>query len=207
MSTQHVTAYYLDARDGRPASEAPLRHGPAKPLESLQIDAVDRRQSPPLIIGRIPAGDALAPGMASISEQDHADLMADYQAWRDTLAAKQLDAAQDQALERINQAYQAEMDAILSRYPWAETLTFERQEREARAWQADNAAPTPYLDTMLTERAIDKATLVASIIAKADQYVQLSGAATGKRHRLEDDIQAAYQAGDREALESVAWTL
>lgn len=88
MSTQHVTAYYLDAHDGRPASEAPLRHGPAKPLESLQIDAVDRRQRPPLIIGRLPTGEALAPGMAIISEQEHADLLAGYQAWRDEVAER-----------------------------------------------------------------------------------------------------------------------
>ena len=38
---KHVTAYYLDAKDGRPAAEAPLRHGPAMPSAALTVDAVD----------------------------------------------------------------------------------------------------------------------------------------------------------------------
>lgn len=91
MSTKHITAYYLDARDGRPASEAPLRHGPVKPSETMAIDAVDRRQTPPLIIGRIPVDESLSPGMVLISEQEHADLLADYRAWQEANAQRNLE--------------------------------------------------------------------------------------------------------------------
>jgi len=90
MSIKHVTAYYVDAQDGRPATAAPLRHGPAKPSETLVIDAVDRRQQPAMIIGHLPADEPLATGMTLISEQEHADLLADYQAWREEVAARAL---------------------------------------------------------------------------------------------------------------------
>lgn len=90
MSKKYVTAYYVDAQDGRPAIEAPLRHGPAKPTEALVIDAVDRRQEPALIIGHLPADEPLSAGMSLISEQEHADLLADYRTWRDDVAAREL---------------------------------------------------------------------------------------------------------------------
>lgn len=91
MTTKHITAYYIDARDGRPANESPLRHGPAKPSETMVIDAVDRRQNPPLIIGRIPVDEGLSPGMSLISEQEHTDMLADYIAWQDANAQRTLD--------------------------------------------------------------------------------------------------------------------
>jgi AraC-like DNA-binding protein len=85
MSTKHITAYYLDAQDGRPANEAPLRHGPVAPSDTLEIDAVDRRQDPALIIGRIPADEPLSAGMALISQEEHQALQ-----WRDANAEREL---------------------------------------------------------------------------------------------------------------------
>lgn len=110
-----------------------------------------------------------------------------------------------QALSRINAGYQAEMGQILNDYPQAETLTFDKQEREARQWQTDNSVTTPYIDAMLVERPLDKAELVGRILAKADAFTQASGMATGKRQRLEDEVKAALEAEDRETLEEVAW--
>lgn len=105
-------------------------------------------------------------------------------------------------LAEINRAYQAAMAVILDAYPQAETLTFDKQEREARAWQADNATATPYIDAMLVERPLTKAELVGRIIAKADQFTQLSGEATGKRQRLEESILAATDAA---TVEGITW--
>jgi AraC-like DNA-binding protein len=90
MSTKHITAYYLDAQDGRPANEAPLRHGPVAPSATLEIDAVDRRQDPALIIGRIPADEPLSAGMALISQEEHQALVTDVQQWRDANAEREL---------------------------------------------------------------------------------------------------------------------
>ncbi|WP_306169282.1 hypothetical protein [Halomonas sp. MMSF_3323] len=110
-----------------------------------------------------------------------------------------------QALSRINSGYQAEMGQILDDYPQAETLTFDKQEREARQWQADNSVATPYIDAMLVERPLDKAELVGRILAKADAFTQASGMATGKRQRLEEEVKAALEAEDRDALEAIDW--
>ena len=54
-----------------------------------------------------------------------------------------------------------------------------KQEKEARAWQADNAAATPYIDALLVERPLSKYELVARIIGKADAFTWASGMATG----------------------------
>lgn len=116
-----------------------------------------------------------------------------------------IDDSARQAIDRINSGYQAEMGKILNDYPQAETLTFDKQEREARQWQMDNSVATPYIDAMLAERPLDKAELVGRILAKADAFTMASGLATGKRQRLEDDVKAALAAEDRSALEAITW--
>lgn len=118
------------------------------------------------------------------------------------LATEDLAAA---AMRRINAGYAKAMGAILAEYPDAETLSFDKQEREAREWIADNTAATPYLDAMLVERPIGKPELVKRIIKKADAFMQAHGGATGKRQRLEDEVKAALQSGDRATLETIGW--
>jgi predicted nucleic acid-binding protein len=107
------------------------------------------------------------------------------------------DAKADQ-LAKINDAYQAQMAATLSKYPEAETITFDKQDREARAYQAwvDNgetgAAPaTPLVSNMAEGRQMAKEELVPRIIAKANAFTTESGHATGKRQYLEDRISSA----------------
>lgn len=91
MSVKHVTAYYTDARDGHLATDGPLRNGPALPSEALSVDIVDRRHNPALIVGTLPASEPLAAGMTLIGEAEHADLVAEYAAWRSRMAAEDLD--------------------------------------------------------------------------------------------------------------------
>ncbi|WP_348826791.1 hypothetical protein [Halomonas sp. RT37] len=121
------------------------------------------------------------------------------------LPDKSLTEVAGQAIARINAGYQLQMGQILNEYPQAETLTFDKQEREARQWQADNSVATPYIDAMLAERPLDKAELVARILDKADAFTSASGKATGKRQRLEDEIRAAFIDEDRGKLESISW--
>lgn len=90
MSTKHVTAYYHDAKDGRPASEAPLRHGPKLPSNQLTVTAVDRRVSPALIVGTLPASESLAAGMTLIEESEHDAHVADVKAWYADNSAQEL---------------------------------------------------------------------------------------------------------------------
>lgn len=116
--------------------------------------------------------------------------------------AEQLESRRADKLNQINAGYQSELDAILSDYPSAETKTWDKQEAEARAWQADNSASTPLLDAVAAGRDMDKAELVQRVLAKADAWIALSGAATGKRQRLEDEISKAKTL---EALDAIQW--
>ncbi|WP_251976705.1 hypothetical protein [Salinicola avicenniae] len=116
------------------------------------------------------------------------------------------------AMSRINAAYQAEMAAILREYPEAEQLTFDRQEREAREWQAwkdageEGVEPaTPLLSNIAQGRSMPKADIIERVIAKSDAWINASGIATGKRQAKEDRIATALEAGDRETLESIGW--
>ena len=84
-----------------------------------------------------------------------------------------LDTLAEAAVARVNAGYQAQMGNILDEYPEAETLSFDKQEREARSWtewqEIGGTEPaTPYIDAMLVERPIGKAELVSRIIIKAD---------------------------------------
>ncbi|MCJ8287087.1 hypothetical protein [Halomonas sp.] len=114
------------------------------------------------------------------------------------------------AMARVNAGYTRAMAAILMEYPDAETLSFDKQEREARTWSewqknGGTEPATPYLDAMLAERPIGKAELVGRIIAKANAFVEAHGNATGRRQRLEDDIQVAVDNEDRDTLETITW--
>lgn len=111
---KHVTACYVDAADGRLATETPMRHGPKLPHEMLVVDAVDHRQSPPLIIGRMPVDEPVNNAMQLISSQRHAELLGSYEAWRAELAEEKL--AQD--TERVEQsrreAYRERVDPLVN---------------------------------------------------------------------------------------------
>ena len=105
-----------------------------------------------------------------------------------------------QKLSEINVAYQQAIAKMTSGYPDDERLTFDKQEQEARAWLADNSAPTPFVDALAAGRQMEKAELVSRIIAKADAFALASGSLTGQRQRYEDLLDAASTA---EAVEAI----
>lgn len=149
-----------------------------------------------------PTGDVVTQGQP---EQDSEGVwrqtweVRDYTAEED---AAQLASAKADAQRRVDDEYEAELNAILSDYPNAETKTWDKQESEARAYQADSSAPTPLIDAIATARDMDKAELVQRVIAKADAWIALSGAATGKRQALEDAIASA---DTFETVEAISW--
>jgi len=117
-------------------------------------------------------------------------------------AGAMLETEKQRAMQRINAGYSAELARILAAYPDAETKTWDKQESEARAWQADNAASTPLIDAIAEARNTGKAELVSRIIKKADAWIAASGAATGKRQALEDAISTAT---DIPTVDSISW--
>ncbi|MCO7217605.1 hypothetical protein [Halomonas sp. OfavH-34-E] len=116
--------------------------------------------------------------------------------------AEKLEDARQSAMRRINSAYEAELASIRSEYPESEQMTWDKQEREARAFLADSGTATPLLDAMATGRGMEKTELATRIIAKADAWMQASGLATGKRQALEDQVKAAEKV---EAVEAISW--
>ena len=93
-------------------------------------------------------------------------------------------------LALINQHCQNELNVLTNTYPSGEVSTFDKQETEARAYLADNAAATPLLDALAFGRGIDKTELIDRVIAKADVFSAASGAIIGKRQKLEDELNA-----------------
>lgn len=100
----------------------------------------------------------------------------------------------NQAIEHkrshVNRACEMELSFLTANYPATEIATFDKQEAEANAYTADNAADTPLIDAMATARGIDKGELVSRILAKAAAFSVASGAIIGKRHKLEDLLNA-----------------
>lgn len=103
-------------------------------------------------------------------------------------------------LSEINSAYNSATSSIVSTYPSTEILTFDKQEKEARSWDADNTVSTPFLDGLAIARGIDKAELVRRVIAKSDAFAAAVSTLTGQRQRYEDLLNAATTAEEVAAI-------
>lgn len=102
-----------------------------------------------------------------------------------------LDEAKAAKLTEINAACDAEIEAITVSYPGTEVMTWDKQEREARALALDATADTPLIDSIASARGLDRVGLANRILAHADQFATASGASLGKRQALKDEINAA----------------
>lgn len=106
---------------------------------------------------------------------------------------------------RINAAYEAAVNALTAGYPDDEIASWPKQEREARAWAADNAVATPWIDAASQARGITKTVLANLIIAQADALAPLHGALTGKRQKLRDQIDALGANPTEAQLAAIQW--
>lgn len=93
-------------------------------------------------------------------------------------------------LAEINAKCEAALAALTPTYPERELLTFDKQEAEARAYQADSGASVPLLTSLAAGRGISVADLAGRVIAKADAFTAASGWLIGQRQRLEDTLDA-----------------
>lgn len=120
-------------------------------------------------------------------------------AWTDPRTLDELRAAQ---LASINAEGRRRAAALTAGYPDFEQRTWPGQEREALAWAADQAAPTPYLDGIAAARGIEPAQMRALTLAAVQAFQTASQQLVGTRQALRDAIQAA---ATREAVLAVAW--
>lgn len=105
-------------------------------------------------------------------------------------------------LAEIKRSAQAAADAYMSSYPEFETLTWESQEREARAYVADSEVATPTLAPIAQARGLSVADLAQRVIAKADAFRAAAAAIMGQRQALEDQIMAAATV---EEVRAIGW--
>jgi hypothetical protein len=108
--------------------------------------------------------------------------------------------AQDAAMRQVNAFYASRLSDIRATYPPDEVTSWAKQEGEARAWTADNAAPTPLLSAITTARGVPFALLVEKVIEKADLFAAESGRLIGARQQAEDRINAATTPAEVEAI-------
>jgi len=88
---KYVKAYHVDAKDGRPANEYPMRHGPAWPSDALTASIVDRREYPAVIVGTLPNEAPVPAGATEITQAEHAELVKSFNDWRDAYEQRQLE--------------------------------------------------------------------------------------------------------------------
>lgn len=89
-------------------------------------------------------------------------------------------------LHEINLGCQAALAALTPTYPERELLTFDKQEAEARAYQANSGADVPLLSALAAGRGMAVEDLAARVLAKAEAFAVASGALIGQRQRMED---------------------
>ncbi len=114
-----------------------------------------------------------------------------------------LEEAKEQKLLQINSAYEQATGELTKGVPNTEKQTWDKQENEARAYQKDNASPTPFLTNLASTRGIPLNLLVSKVIQKANAYTGAVGTLTGKRQRLEDLLE---QASSSEEINAINWT-
>lgn len=113
---------------------------------------------------------------------------------------KTINQLKDSKLVEINMKYDEATESIVRTYPTTELLTFDKQEKEARSWDADNTVSTPFLDGLALTRGIDKAELVRRVIAKSDAFQTAVATLTGLRQRYEDQLSMATTAEEIAAI-------
>lgn len=108
-------------------------------------------------------------------------------------------------ISEINADFEQSMQQITNGYPSNEVSSWSKQETEARAFVANNAAATPLIDALASSRSVNKAELVTRIIAKADLFAEISGTLIGRRQGLEDDLDALPATATPEEIAAITW--
>ena len=98
--------------------------------------------------------------------------------------------ARDMRLAEFKVKSDAITYAVREEYPTDEVISWSKQEAEARAYLADNSAPTPLLSAIAENRSIPLALLAEKVTEKADVYAIFTGQIFGIRQALEDRLRA-----------------
>lgn len=127
-------------------------------------------------------------------------------AWTDTTSGLVIDIDLSRAkaakIASFNGPFEIAAAQIKAGYPSSEVESWPIQEKEALAWDANNAELTPYIDSLASARGIPRDQYLIKTIAKVNAFRAASAAIIGKRQRLED---AAKAAATLDALRAIVW--
>lgn len=102
-----------------------------------------------------------------------------------------LTTVKQQAQAELVHIFEQRAEAIAGKYPWFERDTWQDQEEEALAYQADPSAPTPNLTGITQWRNIKVAELAQRVIANAAAWRSVAPNLCGQRQAASDQISDA----------------
>lgn len=120
--------------------------------------------------------------------------------WED-IPPPTLEEARTRKLAELRQACDAATADLKAPYSDTERLTWERQERQARAFMDDNQAVTPLMDELAAKRGLERPEMAQKIITKANAFEAAAAEAIGTQQALEDVVKAATTVAEIEAVE------
>jgi len=100
----------------------------------------------------------------------------------------------------INSLFTSETIVVKGNVMQEEIDTFQTQEKEALAYQADNQTSVPLLSGLAAIRNITVAELVNRVLTNATNYKAAMVQIMGKKHKLEDQLRAATTIEDLKAI-------
>jgi len=116
-----------------------------------------------------------------------------------------LDVLRNVLANRIDNMAEQVRSRFITALP-AQVGTYVLKEAAARAWLADNTAPTVMLQPEATARGMTLEHLATEVIALADQWSTLSGAIEGLRFGAKARLAAANTVGAIAAAAVVNWS-
>jgi len=117
--------------------------------------------------------------------------------------ASEFEKAKKAKIQAINDLFKAETATIKSGVMQEEIDTFNTQEREALAFQADTTATVPLLTGLATVRGLTVSELAVRVLGHADAYKGAISQVMGKKHAFEDQVKLAITIEDINAIEII----
>lgn len=129
---------------------------------------------------------------------------ADYERWDESTKtwydARTLDEHKLSKVMEAKYITEGMFDKLVSIYPVAERDTWADQEREAKAYLADNTSPTPLLNITRQSRTITMLALTQKIVDKAILFRQQAMSIINRRKIMTDEIKACTTIAEVKSL-------
>lgn len=123
--------------------------------------------------------------------------------WRERNNEETLKSAKEGKIKELLNSYNEAIKPYIIDTPDSEMLTWERQESEAKAYQASkNPSDAPLLAKLAENRGVSLEVFANKVIEKSTLYREVSSKLIGKRQALEDRVKVATSL---EEIEAIKW--